>query len=348
MRVLFIPSSGPKGSGETLHSFNIASELAKKINNLQQKIILSQNSPFIDLSPISVETTPSTPTNHTELVNELIDQFTPNITFFIGAGNRKQHRQCQKVKSKIIYISHSQVTRTRGLRLGRIQYISHHFVDQYDFLLPKLNWLEKIKTLLFPNASPEYIGPIQKPVTINHQNKVFEKFNLENKRYLLVTTGSGAEQDSFGNFYSRTVFDALKEANISSKLKVIQIFGKAYPKPIPKSTDNFQCTPFISPDEFSYILSGSAFALVNGGGTLLESIALGIPTISIAIVGDQIPRVKICSQNKLTVECEPIQDELVNTLKMATKDNFKELNLKITESKNGMHTIVSTVKKELS
>jgi|GEM_PF-5299599 len=321
MKVLFIPSSGTKGSGETLNAFQIFAFLKKKYPSLESKIFLHELSPFIESSPISVITAINTPTRCDDKVIPLIEQFKPNITFFLGAGSKKQIKISKCIGSINIFISFSENLRNRGLRLGRIQHIDLHIVDQYHFLLENLTFLEKIKTYVWEKAKPKYWGPIFNLPTESDIQKTLSKYNLKSSEFILVSVGSGAECDLNGENYSTLIFNSLKNAGL--KYPIIQSFGKAYPNDLPKSTEKHFCMNYFEPSEFICLMKTAKLIVTNGGGSLLQAISLNKTSLTCPMVDDQFKRVKICASLNLTEQYEPtnITEQINKNLNTPASEN---------------------------
>ena len=320
MKVLFVPSSGTKGSGETLNAFQIYQFLKFHFENLESIIFLHEASNFIEESPIPVIKVKDTPTRCNTEILPFFQKLKPDITFFIGAGSKQQIRESKQNGAINIFISFSDNLRSRGLKFGRIQHIDLHLVDQYEFMLNKLSNFEKIKCFLWKKATPKYWGPIFNKPSKEKITATLVKYNLQINKFILVSTGSGAESDSKGLNFSESIYQALKNQNFSDQ--VIQSFGKAYPHIIPESSTNYSCINYLQPDEFICLMISAKIVVTNGGGSLIQAISLQKKSLSCPMVDDQFPRVEICGKLGLTTEYSPFNIlEKINALKDENKEH---------------------------
>jgi hypothetical protein len=347
MKFLFIPASSPSGSGEIIHAFNIINELKKNIKKSEFMIVLSKNSAFIEKCNTPYFLTDSTPTNHTCEVNNLIEEYVPDFTFFIGAGNSKQFKESQKSGAITIYISFSREIRERGLRFGRINRIDYHLVEQFDFLLPKLSILEHLKLFIWPKAKPTYIGPITPSRNPNISEQLLSELHLKSKEYIICTTGSGRVMHGIDENFNVHIYQALSHISKKYNLKVVHFFGQSYPDEIPSNTENYICMRFIEPEGLLAILENAKFGVLNGGVALQQAISVKLPTLSFPLMPDHSHRIQVLSQKNLTISCEPNYQSLISGFEQLLNTPQINQNLHDFKSINGVDAILNIVKSKI-
>ncbi|MBO1927650.1 hypothetical protein J3998_08680 [Thiomicrorhabdus sp. 6S2-11] len=337
IKVLLIPSSGEKGSGETLNAIQIINFLSERVENISFHIALHKNSPFIKNFDCDVILTEKTPTDSDEILIPETRKIKPNFSFFIGAGSSKLFRASKKTGSFNIFISYSKEMRARGLKLNRIMNIDFHLVDQYESSLPKLRLSERIKCLFFNKSKPHYLGPIFQTCSLIKKNNTLKKYNLTAGNYILVSLGSGGDKNQNNQYYNEIIHENLCKLKEKNQIKVLHIFGKAFPLKIPEGNNDHICIDFMTPNEFICLLESAKFAIINGGGTLSQAISLNTPTLSCAITPDQPDRVNAFENMGLTKSFIPEGDFTDVILSFNTK-NIKE-NLQRSKNLNSLEQI---------
>lgn len=330
LKILFVPVSSAKGIGEYVRSLNIAETLANHIPELEVGFILSREAPYSQNCPYPVFHTPSSPTQHSAEVIQIISDFKPNIAIFDGAGRVQQYKHCRNLGIKTIFVCQHNKKRDKGLRWRRLRYIDRIWDVQPSFSRKSLSWWSKIKIRILKKPRPVELGPIQPNFTDSFKEKLLEEHRLKEKQYILVNAGGGGQSingksaaEAFAEAAVHIVQNTSSNQNTSEKLLII--YGPNFTGS-PLNTENQHIIELnhINATAFSALLSGAKASILSGGSSLLQALHHRIPTVAIALAHDQPQRIQACSLigNVVQSEISPldIAKSLTNLLHQEEKN----------------------------
>ena len=131
----------------------------------------------------------------------------------------------------------------------------------------------------------------------------------------------------------------------ATKIPCVVIFGPSYPKAMPEYEGVINIKELIHVD-FMDLLDASKAAVLSGGDTLLQAIALKKPTVSAAVAKDQNYRVRVCQDRGLTVSSRVTADEMSSRLlNLIQAGSAQQLNhaLMQCESTNGLDIAMEVI-----
>ncbi|BFL86352.1 hypothetical protein LFREDSHE_48020 [Shewanella baltica] len=83
----------------------------------------------------------------------------------------------------------------------------------------------------------------------------------------------------------------------------VMVFGPNYPNLLPE-LDGVVVIPQLNNQQFINMLAVAKAAVLSGGDTLLQAIALHKPTLAVPVSKDQPPRIEKCVSEKYVISCE--------------------------------------------
>ncbi|MBQ4834021.1 glycosyltransferase family 1 protein [Pseudoalteromonas sp. MMG010] len=294
-RLLFIPVSSPKGVGEYMRSLVLAQSLSKQFtDSIEIQFILNKKTTYAHRCPFKTTLLEKSATKDNPSVYQVIRDFKPDIVVFDCAGRAGQMKVAKEVAAKVIFISQHSKKRAKGLKLNRINLIDEHWVVQPEYCIKPLSWLERLKLKLFPLTRPQNVGTFMSLPSSEHNQSVLSQYSLEEKKYILVNAGSGGHSQN-GELCADTYLAIAENISKITKLKVVVVYGPNYPKQAYFSTQ-VTCLSSVDNNSFISLLSQAKCAVLSGGDTVLQAIALKVPTVACAIANDQGARLSQCER----------------------------------------------------
>lgn len=340
MTFLFIPVSSPNGIGEYQRSLIIANEIVTQWPNANIHFIISEQVSYAQSCPYNVHLTPSSPTNHTRQVNEVIKRISPDLTIFDASGRAQQVKCAKNLGSKVVFISQHRKKRARGLKLNRLFNLDLHWVAQPEFAIEALSPWERLKLSLFNRPAPQPIGPVFTPVNQSIKNELLESHQLTDGDFVLFNAGSGGHM--IGDELATDIYAAAaRELAAGTQQQCVVVFGSNYPTPLP-AIPHVTCIKALNNDEFICLMDAAKLLVIGGGDSLLQAIAMGKHCISTPVSKDQPNRINRCSDLNLIYKSATHAQEMTN---LATAYLEKSLNkLDNVSFDNGLITVMKDIK----
>ncbi|WP_163935283.1 glycosyltransferase family 9 protein [Paraferrimonas sp. SM1919] len=330
-RFLFVPVSSKEGIGEYMRSLIIADAIKQQWPDAQIQFVLSQQAPYASTCPYPSLITEKSPTKHVKEVNQIVDAFKPDAVFFDASGRKAQLKHAYLSGAKVIFLSQHKRKRARGMKISRARYTHLHWVVQPDFVIGDIHPLQRLKLKLFGLKEPTNIGAVFAQPQPQQTQKLQQKHGLESGKYLIFNAGSGGHLAPDGSLAADVFYQAAKQTTAQTKHKCVMVFGANYPNELPQN-DEIICISSLDNQSFINLLSDSAGAVLSGGDTFLQSVALGVPTLGVKVAKDQGPRVEAVCHRRLS------RASLCNAVEIAkqTGNMLAQSDSNVRKSQNGL------------
>ncbi|ABZ78750.1 conserved hypothetical protein [Shewanella halifaxensis HAW-EB4] len=298
-KFLFVPVSSAEGVGEYMRSLIIADEVKRRWPNATIQFILSRQAPYALTCPYPAALLDDTPTKNIKAVNDFMSFFLPDFVIFDASGRRSQLVHANKLGAKVIFLSQHKRKRSRGMKVLRARVTDSHWVVQPEFVIGPINWLDRLKLKLIDKPEPTVTGPIFVNPNRDSQAALLKQYDLTAGGFILFNAGSGGHTNSHGYIVEEF---ARAAANIyrATQLPCVVVYGPNYPNAMPV-VEGVTAIKELNHCELIDLLDAAKVAILSGGDTLLQAIALKIPTLAVAVAKDQNYRLKVCKENGLTV-----------------------------------------------
>ncbi|MCH1919602.1 hypothetical protein L9G15_09175 [Shewanella sp. A3A] len=338
-RILFIPVSSAEGIGEYMRSLIIAHAAKQRWPELDIHFILSRKAPYAHDCPFNTHLVDSSPTKETAKVNQIIQELNPSVVIFDASGRKSQLACARAVGAKVVFISQHRKKRARGMKIGRAKLTDLHLVVQPEFAIEPLSWLERLKCHCFNISRPLHVGMVFTPPEPATTALLLEKFQLAKDNYVLVNAGSGAH--FIGDRLATDVFAEQATMLAQQGVKIVLVVGRNYPEEAPVHP-NMVTIPSLNNDEFIALLANARAALLSGGGTMLQAIALHIPTLAFAVAKDQHERVAACANAGVIEAVTSIETIAPTLLKICSDAHNQKQRALLTklDVRNGLEGII--------
>ncbi|QLE87522.1 hypothetical protein FLM48_22065 [Shewanella sp. Scap07] len=301
-KFLFVPVSSDEGIGEYMRSKIIADEIMRRWPAAQIDFVLNRYAPYSQQCPYRTHLVDDTPTKKVKEVNQLVTELQPDIVIFDAAGRKAQLKHANRQGAKVIFISQHRRKRARGMKVERALVTDSHWVVQPEFVIGDLTAFEKFKLRMIDRPQPIYTGSVFTEPDPQQQQALLKHYQLQANDYVLFSAGSGGHKINgslAADLWAKTAQTTYQQLGIAC----VVVFGPNYPKPLPTIPGVIAIAELDS-QAFIHLLGGAKAALLSGGDTLLQAIALKTPTLAAAVSKDQPSRIKKCQQAGVIVTAD--------------------------------------------
>ncbi|MBU2882638.1 hypothetical protein KO525_08150 [Psychrosphaera sp. B3R10] len=282
----------------------IASHFKSLHSDVDIHFVLSEQAPYKHDCQFPVHLTPSSPTNCTDEVNQIIDKLKPDIVIFDAAGRGQQMKHAMNTGAKVVFISQHPKKRAKGLMLSRLPFITQHWIAQPEFALPALSIWERVKLALYRKPLPTYLGCLYQQPSLTEEKTTLASFGLVENDYVLLSAGSGGHTLD-GQPASVVFSDIAIKVSRELKLKCIVVLGSSFAGTVPANTASVYFVKKLENNSFIALLANCRFALLSGGGSLLQGIAMKKMVVTTSVAKDQPARIRACEKEQLVLSAEP-------------------------------------------
>ncbi|QYJ75521.1 hypothetical protein [Shewanella sp. FJAT-52076] len=304
-KFLFIPVSSAEGMGEYMRSLIVADEVKRCWPAAEVCFILSKEAPYAASCPYPTKLLDRTPTKEVKAVNDIMETFRPDVVLFDASGRKSQLARAHAQGAKVVFFSQHRRKRSRGMKIGRARVTDAHLVVQPEFVIGPVSAFEAFKLKLIGKPLPECIGPVFSAPDKARQQELLAQYGLAEGEFVLFNAGSGGHKLA-GGLAADRFFEAAQASHAASGLKSVMVFGPNYPKTLPEASGVI-CLSALANSDFINLLVAAKAAVLSGGDTLLQAIALKKLVLTAPVSKDQPPRIAVCADRGLVLACEPEQ-----------------------------------------
>ena len=286
-RLLFIPVSGAFGMGEFARCLNLALACRERWPQARIRFILSAQARYAQDLPFETVLLPSSPTFHTPQVVADIEQFAPTAVVFDNAGRTAQLAAARRCGAAVVYISARARQRRKAFRFSWLRLLDEHWIAWPRFMAGSLSWFERAKLRLVDGPAVRFLDCVLPALLPQHAAELLARVPAAAGSFVLVVPGGGT-----GHPRARAAVDAFRTAAVTLAGEGLPALfvapGGSALAPLPGLT-GLDLMPLA---QLLTLLRHATVVLTNGGDTLIQAIALGVPAVSAPIAGDQPARIR--------------------------------------------------------
>jgi hypothetical protein len=303
LRFLFVPVSGEFGMGEYARSLAIAQGAAARWPGASIRFVLSRAAPYADTTPFPTTLLDSSPTFHSAAVIEVIESWRPDVVIFDNAGRTAQLRAATRCGAGVVYISARRRQRHKAFRLRWMRRIDEHWIAYPRFIAGDLKFVERLKLKYLHRPQVRFLDVILARDGGSREGSgarepILARLHCVPDQYTLVVPGGGTGHPGASDAVARF----LQAARELAATGVDTVFvGRAGPasgrSPALGATaagSRLRMPGVLPQSDLAELMRGARLIIVNGGSTLLQSIACGKPCIAVPVAGDQAARIRRC------------------------------------------------------
>ena len=287
-RLLFVPVSGPVGSGEYYRCLNIARAIHRRRPEAAIHFLLNRHAEVERERAFSYHLIDSTPSLAGLAVDRVIQKLRPDLAVFDCSGRKRHLRAVKSGGGKVAWISNRPHKRRRGFHPLVLRHIDLHLIGESARPEQRLSRLERWLLGMFGPARMEFFSAVAPEIAADQDGL---PAGLPEEYAVFASGGGGYEHQ--GRPVPELFVDAARRFREATGMAVVAVMGPQYRGGI--NTDaEVQVIDTLPTAAFGRLLAGARLG-VFGGGFMLTSQALAahLPVVLTAVGGrDQPQRVR--------------------------------------------------------
>ena len=307
-RILFVPVTSPRGSGEYARALAIATVVSRRFAGAVCHFALSEEAPYARECPFPATWLPSSPTFHTPQVRALIAEFQPSIVIFDNAGRTAQLRAASKMGARIVFVSSRPRQRRRAYRLRWLRLVDEHWIAYPEFVAGSPTLWERAKAAIAGRPVARYLDCLIPETDTVHSNQ---------QDHVLVLTGGVADHRDFAAAPHVMAQAAVRLATDNVPVVLVGAPPELVPSRVPAK---LTILPRLSVTDMAMRIRAARVVICNGGDTLIQVLALGRACVAIAMAPDQVMRLERCKQRGLELRAGIDRDEILSRARLFWRD----------------------------
>ena len=287
--------------GEYARCLAIATALARRLPALEIRFVLSREAPYAADTPFATTLLSSSATFHPREVCALIGELKPRVVVFDNAGRTVQLRAAHAAGARVVYLSSRRRQRRKAFRLSWMRLLDEHWIAYPRFIAGAPTALERLKLRVLKRPRIRFIDTLLPASDPARSAACLARFALEAGGYLLIVPGGGSAHPGAEN----------APAIVAAAARAMALRGVATLLVGPDAAGNgaapaplLKVAPRLPPAELIELVRTARLVICNGGDTLLQVLACGLPCVAVPIARDQAHRIDCCVRAGLAVRAE--------------------------------------------
>jgi hypothetical protein len=291
---LFIPVSGPSGSGELQRALILADALRRRRPETAIQFAVSRHARGAEAVPHPTVLLDSSPTHATSAIARLIDEFQPTVAIFDGAARVAQLRRARAAGSRTVFVTSRPSGRVKVFKWRRLRLLDQIWFTQPHFLEPPLTRIERWKLEWSRRVETVALGPVYAAPTHAVSEATLGRYGLVAGQYAVFCLGLAARDPKAAGVFE--IFNRVAEelAHETDTVSVV-VGGERV------SNAKMVNAPRMPNVELLALVAHAKFACVNGGSLLLQALAVGAGCIAVPVNTDQPARIAACERRGFAI-----------------------------------------------
>ncbi len=319
-RVLFIPSSGPSGTGEYYRCLAIARAMRRRAPELGVDFVIHEGARVERDAGCTYHDLPDTPTRCSEDVRRTIDAVSPSLVVFDSAGRVNQLRHARAAGAAVVWISDRPGKRQRGFRWRMMRQLDLHLTAAPAVSSPRLHLHERLMRVLCPGTRVRFFSGIAPEPDAGDGEALLPLLGVRKGDYVVfVAGGGGYEHDR--RPVPELLVEAAREVHGTTGLDCVVVMGPQYRGDV-HSDDRVRVVPRLDTEALTALLAGAHTAVVGAGSMMTtQALALRVPVVLFAAGGhDQPSRVRRLAARGVVTQAETTPQSLAAATTALVKD----------------------------
>jgi UDP:flavonoid glycosyltransferase YjiC (YdhE family) len=334
-RLLFVPVSGPHGSGELMRCLILARELRRADPAVEVHFLVSRNAVFREGVEFPVHDCDDSPTRSTTQVLATIAQLRPHVVLFDNAGRTEQLRAAKAAGAKLVFSSRSPRLRWKAFRVTWLRLLDEHWIVFPKFVTGGLSAYERLKLRCAPGYRVRHLDTFFTPSLPAERATWLAGQGLSERGYTVFVPG-GRGEGAAGDVDPAELFEAAARQFVQDTGQTaVVLTGRAQPVAAPGS-GLLRLLPRVRPEEVQHLLAGAALVVSNGGTTLVHALAHGQAIVSVPLATDQARRIRRAARRGVVVPARPDAADIARTAVGLSRDDSRAASLRAEVARLGL------------
>ena len=295
---LFVPWSGPTGTGEFVRSLTIAQCLQSRWPELRVRFVLNRHAPYAGRVPFETHFIDDSPTYSTSEVQRILREDPPSAVVFDCAGRAAALSTAREGGSRVVYISRRPGRRRKAFRRRGLTNLDQHWMAFPAFIDRPLGVLERLKLWMHPSVEVVFLGSVFHESEPTRRAALRKKLGLDGRPFVLFSPGGGGTRGKGPQAPDVFALAALR-VTAEAKVGAVVVAGQNYEGEL-GSSNGVTLLRSLRNDEIIDLIHDARVAVVNGGTTLPQVLAHGRASVAVPLATDQHRRIRRCHRRGLT------------------------------------------------
>lgn len=327
MRILFIPVSGGRGGGELQRSLILARRVRTLAGGpVDIRFLVHAQAPF-PREEFACVPLPASPTRSEAEVAAAIAAFAPDACLFDSSLRMSALRAARAAGSRTAYISARPNSRWRGLDPRKRKLLDAHWLLTPERLGARAPWQERLGRRLLRRTRFGYFDAVFEPPDIDAAARLLAGSGYAAFDYTLVCPG-GAGYVVDGMSPVPLLAAAGADAGAGAVL-VVDPGGQSLP-------DGWTGLPRMPNRVLMGLVAQSRLNVVNGGGLLVQALALGTACLAVPMQEEQAGRIAAFAARDAVRTCAPRRAEIAAAWRTLEDDSDARAALRAQASALGL------------
>jgi hypothetical protein len=306
-RILFVPVSGPGGSGELMRCLIVARELRHASPDADIHFLVARNAVFREAVDFPIHDCDDSPTRSTPQVLEALRTLAPDVVVFDNAGRTEQLRAAKALGARLVFTSRSPRLRWKAFRVSWLRLLDEHWIVFPQFVTGGLSPLERLKLHLSPNYVVRHLDTLFTPSGADERQRFLAAHGLRAGGYTAFVPGGRGEGRAATRGEPADLFiEAAAEFARETGQTSVVLTGRVRPTRPADASDRLLLLPRVRPEDVQHLLAGAARVVSNGGTTLIHALAYGQEIVCAPLAADQARRIRRAARLGVVVPVVPV------------------------------------------
>jgi hypothetical protein len=319
-RVLFVPVSGPHGSGELMRCLIIARELRRAEPGIDSHFLVSRNAVFREAVDFPVHDCDDSPTRSTPQVLATLAALRPRVVVFDNAGRTEQLRAARRGGARLVFTSRSPRLRWKAFRVTWLRLLDEHWIVFPKFVTGGLSLVERAKLWFAQDYRVRHLDTLFTPSQPREREAWLAAQGLSQGQYTLFVPGGRAEQQPNGLDPAELFVDAATRYAGETRATAVVLTGRVAADTPAATAASLRLLPRVRPEEVQHLLAAAARVVSNGGTSLIHALAHGKEIVTVPLAADQARRIRRAARLGVVIAAKPLPEDIARAVTALARD----------------------------
>lgn len=308
--VVFVPVSGPGGSGEYYRCLAIARALRGRHPDIAIHFLVHRDARLERDPAFHYHELNASPTRATPQVVERLRTLRPSLVVFDSAGRMAQFRAARRAGARLAWISDRPGKRRKAFRLKMLPLLDLHLTATPGVRDPRPGPLERLKCRLFPRLRLHFFSGIAPPSDPARRRELLAEQGLEEGDYLVFASGGGGYHHD-GRPVPEIMLAAAEQVQARTGLACVVVMGPQY-RGDRDHHETVHLVRHLPTGDLSQLLYGARVAVIGAGSMMTaQTLSIGVSAVMVPAGGkDQPPRIADFSRRGLATAARMEADDI--------------------------------------
>lgn len=309
---LFVPVSGPGGTGEYYRCLALARALVDHRPDIAVHFLVHAGVALERDERFHYHELDASPTRDTAGVVAVLDAVRPGLVLFDSAGRMAQFRRARRLGARVVWLSDRPNKRRKGFRWHMLGQLDLHLMAAPGRTDPSLSSLERFKLRFFPRLTMRFFSGIAPSPDSERQHALRRELNLEDRDYLVFAPGGGGYFER-GRPVPEILLEAAGRVRTATGLECVMVMGPQYRGEV-RNHEFVRVVADLPTVDLTQLLHGARLAVIGAGSMMTtQTLSIGTPAVMVpAGGGDQPPRIADFSRRGLVTASPLTADDIAH------------------------------------